>query len=372
MKLFSENIHLATASPQTQLFYFIKKQEAENVEKILHRFPEATRIHDISTYSLSALHYAAKKGSGSIVAHLIRAGSDVNCKDSQLRTPLHYAAQKGHFNVVKLLFKLKAQANSADCGGNTPLHYAVESFSIRIAHYYQKFSLATFNTKNNKGITPLRAAFWKNNTTLFQVINESCYREWKLRKAIREQILPDVLKQLAKGADVDKQIGFVNAIQEAQHSHIRLGAAGIPNFLEILNLVISHSKKKTMKDLAVVKDVVKASIIDYIFYDNLTKLRKKCNEGVCFDHHYNNIIPLHFAVSRGNPKTVKLLIELGNANVNFTDENHKTPLHHAVNLDLSNEKNCKIVKLLLTNGADIDLKDRFGESPLSKSRGRRQ
>jgi len=57
-------------------------------------------------------------------------------------------------------------------------------------------------------------------------------------------------------------------------------------------------------------------------------------------------------------KTIELLIEAG-ANVNVQDDFGGTPLYLAIV-----RENLELVKILVENGADVNLKDSKGRSPL--------
>lgn len=74
---------------------------------------------------------------------------------------------------------------------------------------------------------------------------------------------------------------------------------------------------------------------------------------------------IHAAVIKGDAQAVKFWIEKGinvNANINPYDV---TPLHTAIN-----EKNIEMVDVLMANGADITLRNRFGQTALELARSK--
>lgn len=64
------------------------------------------------------------------------------------------------------------------------------------------------------------------------------------------------------------------------------------------------------------------------------------------------------AVRNDNTRQIKLLIENG-ADVNMKVENGWTPLHYA-----SSSGGFYSIKLLIENGADVNMKDKIGRTPL--------
>lgn len=72
--------------------------------------------------------------------------------------------------------------------------------------------------------------------------------------------------------------------------------------------------------------------------------------------------PLHLAVRHGNLKMVELLLDAG-ANINETDKDEKTVLHHAVLAPISEED--ALMELLLNRGANIKVISKQGETALS-------
>uniref|UniRef100_A0A3Q3XBG9 Uncharacterized protein n=1 Tax=Mola mola TaxID=94237 RepID=A0A3Q3XBG9_MOLML len=76
----------------------------------------------LANKKVTALHWAAKHGSGDMAALVANAGADVNNKSGY--TPLHIAALHGHQHIVDLLIgTYGAKANLRDYSGHLACHY---------------------------------------------------------------------------------------------------------------------------------------------------------------------------------------------------------------------------------------------------------
>ena len=82
-------------------------------------------------------------------------------------------------------------------------------------------------------------------------------------------------------------------------------------------------------------------------------------QGADVNAPYKNRSLLHEAVSYDHKEIVELLIDKG-AELNIKDDDGVTPLHEAV--DSISQKD--IIELLITNGADINAKTNLGSTPL--------
>ncbi|CAG9975205.1 unnamed protein product [Clonostachys byssicola] len=76
------------------------------------------------TQGLTALHYACRSGSATLVEGLLKEGADVNARSGTQMTPLHMACQFGHVAIIRYLLQHdNLNINSVSSFG-TPLAYA--------------------------------------------------------------------------------------------------------------------------------------------------------------------------------------------------------------------------------------------------------
>lgn len=71
--------------------------------------------------------------------------------------------------------------------------------------------------------------------------------------------------------------------------------------------------------------------------------------------------PLHLAAAKGKVSEVERLLELG-ANPNAQDDNGWSPLHFS-----AQAVSPEVARVLLLSGADLELKDSFGNTPLFRA-----
>ena len=90
---------------------------------------------------ITSLHYAVLVWDIEFFKTLIVNKADVNAKSRNGNTPLHYAVLKKNIEFVKTLIDNKADVNAQDKYGNTPLHFATFwNRSEDIGYYYYCFS----------------------------------------------------------------------------------------------------------------------------------------------------------------------------------------------------------------------------------------
>lgn len=87
-----------------------------------------------------------------------------------------------------------------------------------------------------------------------------------------------------------------------------------------------------------------------------------CKHGAKFGST-SQTVNLITAASEGNVDEVKTLLEYGSLDLNQGDYDHRTALHLA-----ANEGHLEVVKLLCEAGADVNVKDRWGEEPMDDAK----
>ncbi|MCR5262151.1 MAG: ankyrin repeat domain-containing protein [Candidatus Gastranaerophilales bacterium] len=99
--------------------------------------------------------------------------------------------------------------------------------------------------------------------------------------------------------------------------------------------------------------------------DNVQVLDKFVRSGMGVNFRtdlYDGISLLHYAAASGLDNIVSYLIQSG-ADVNIQDSNGQTPLHKAVTQD-----NIVVLYSLLNAGANVDLEDNQGDSPIDTAK----
>jgi ankyrin repeat protein len=81
------------------------------------------------------LHQAARSGNLGEVQTLIARGANLNAGEGNYRTPLHEAAAGGHKEIVEVLVRCGARVDSADYASATPIMAAVEHDHRPVVEY---------------------------------------------------------------------------------------------------------------------------------------------------------------------------------------------------------------------------------------------
>ena len=130
--------------------------EKGNVEAVKQHLAAGTNVNAKSRNGKTPLLLAANRDHKEIVELLIAKGADVNVKDKVGWTPLHDAVGQGHKEIAELLIAKGADVNAKRSdGGWTPLHFVAtkEIAELLIA------AGADVNAKDDRGDTPLN---WAN------------------------------------------------------------------------------------------------------------------------------------------------------------------------------------------------------------------
>jgi len=94
------------------------------------------------------IHDAAGLGNIEALKQHLAAGTDVNAKSGNGKTPLHYAAWRGHKEIIELLIAAGADVNVKNDADETALDWAVAWDKPEIAALLRKHGAKTARLKN--------------------------------------------------------------------------------------------------------------------------------------------------------------------------------------------------------------------------------
>ncbi len=292
-------------------------------------------------------------------------------------TTLNYLSDNLLVDRVREIFLGFSQGiNSTDAKGNTQLHNAIqdnesEVIDILIANGAQ------VNAKNNNDNTPLHYAGKSQEITAL-LINKGADVNAKNNQGItplhnvRQAEVATIL--IAHGADINAQ---------DKKGKTPLHYLVINDSQSAAELLINEGANVNAKDNN------NQTPLDYVRSQEMAKLM--ISSGAKFGDSYvsansGKYSLLHEAVALGNKNLIELLIANG-ANVNVQDEDGNTPLHYGKdnqettqlliangadvnaknkegNTSLHQTKNPKVAQLLIANGADINAKNKWGFTPI--------
>ncbi|KAF0693986.1 Aste57867_15099 [Aphanomyces stellatus] len=135
-----------------------------------------TNVNDIDQYGLTALHWACDHASDNTAAlELLAAGADVNDIEQRLfkRRPIHFAALRGSVSMLKLLIEHGADVNACDGQGKTALHCAAHGgYQDVVTHLLDEQCDACVVTK--EGQTALHLAMLNGQSSVGDYLRQRC------------------------------------------------------------------------------------------------------------------------------------------------------------------------------------------------------
>ena len=344
-------------------------QNAEQMLKDLLKWwqksnPDFTKTAIDSGNKATLIHLASEKGYVPIVKELIAMGADVNSQDSNSTSSLHLASRGKHLEVMKLLLENGANPNAVDSKKSTPLHDTCEIEYIEGTELLLQKG-ANINMLDEEGYTPLYLALETGLVEICEVYFNHMPElvNQVLLKANQVENYPihiachhgevDVVKLLIrKGANPTVK-------NSTGDSPIRMAIRA--ENCEVVKLLLQRFPKliKETKGGCTLLHTAAGNKSDEIVRELL-----KHNMNINSQSSQIRLTPLHIACAGifGSKAIVKLLIE-NNANLNLKDINGCTPLHLAIKT-----KNLEIAEILLqSKKCNLKIKNRNGKTALDVS-----
>ncbi|MBN8828950.1 MAG: ankyrin repeat domain-containing protein [Sphingobacteriia bacterium] len=246
--------------------------------------------------------------------------------DYQLKIPLFTAIRKGNLKVIKLLLDKGADINIQDDSGNTALHIAVYENNPGI----MKFLLdrgANPYISNSDSAAPIHLAIDKNYQGK-EFIEILCKKNFNL--------------------NIQNNCGFTPFSYALYHD--KKGAMAVMVDYDI-NLNIQNVEGKTV--LHFCRDMP-ASVIDLLL---------DLGGDLTIKDKYGNT-PHHYIVNSYNFHAIDRFFE-NDSYINIQNDQGETPLNYFISN--SHPSNTNILSFLLQKGADVNMPDIDGETPLFRA-----
>ena len=302
----------------------------------------------------TALMWAAAEDHAEVVALLAKHGADLNARSKvpdfpKVKvdfatmvftalprggfTPLLLAARQGALNGVRALAEAGADLNATDPDGTTALNMAIINAHYDVAAVLVEKG-ADLNLGDDAGMTPLYAAIDMRHQE--QLINRP------LAKPSGRLLPLDLVKiLLERGADPNARLK--TPLLMRQHN------GGDPSLNEGATALMRAAK---------VSDVTTIELLLDKGADPNLRLRNQSTAlMVAASRPGRNIGPEQTTVA-----AMKILIDKG-ADPNLVNDNGETALHIAVS------RGDALVRFLAENGTRLDIKDKFGRTPLDVAMG---
>ncbi|KAL1509630.1 hypothetical protein ABEB36_004339 [Hypothenemus hampei] len=244
-------------------------------------------------------------------------------------TALHVAAYCGCTKSTKFLLSINGSSVNIINKYYSPLHCAalakrVETSRILLDHGARLNSLT-----NGPGYeTPLFLAVKENAiecVKLFMDKGALIFQEGKLADMSPLFLAAELGRTECLKMILDQNIVDCNKLRKSENGHYALHLAAEHGHSECIEILLDNGANP-----------------------NLTNLRAES--------------PMHLAIKAKSYASVLMLILKGQADLNLENYNRRTPLHEAVQLVA--DTRIDIVKALIENGANVNVQDQHGFTPL--------
>lgn len=339
----------------------------EDVKSILEKKPKL--INTKGRLNRTPLYWAALRSDKETVQFLVDKGAHINAKDNYGYTPLHNAATMGHEETTELLIDngadINAKANPISritVNGNK-----IISKRIRVRGEYKNSRDDPGNPQRGYSFcgTPLHNAAYNGNKGVINLLiangaevnGKNAFGAVPLHSAASQDQIETVELLIANGADVNVKNRFLSG-------YTPLALVACRDHNEVVKVLLANGA-----DVSTIDNYGRTPLYRAAgWYGNKEIAEMLIANGAKVNVRDNhNSTPLYWAAAATNKDIIEMLVANG-AKVNIRDDTFgRTPLHNAVmdSHELSPDSNrSQIAAILLAKGADVNAKDKEGDTPL--------
>uniref|UniRef100_A0A3Q2C6S8 Transient receptor potential cation channel, subfamily A, member 1b n=1 Tax=Cyprinodon variegatus TaxID=28743 RepID=A0A3Q2C6S8_CYPVA len=338
----------------------------------------------------------AKKGDLTLLENLVRKSPEVlGERDECGASPLHHAAAGGHVTLIQFITSVidSQELNSCDDRGNVPLHWAVEKNKAESCRALLDLG-ANPNILNNALFSPLHLAISLGHNNLCEYLCDLVSNLGDLGNT------PLILACSLNNCEALNMLIKHGALLCKQNKlgHFAMHAAAFAGAKKAMEVILKAGEENGHNAVSHINylDKSKSSPLHLaVRGGNFETIRLCIATGAKIDQQQNDrSTPLHLACTQGAIEVVKLMLSTVDQVedvINLTDGACQTPLHKATIFDHAeladylislvnkgsdqNSIDCKgntplllatscgawkTVALLLSKGANVNVKDKCG------------
>ncbi|HEX5942846.1 MAG TPA: ankyrin repeat domain-containing protein, partial [Anaerolineales bacterium] len=373
----------------------IQAAESGDTPTVLSLLDTGANVNATDERGRTAVMAATHTNQVETVRTLINAGADINIRDNRLNNPFLYASAEGLFEIVKLTIDARADPRLTNRFGGTALIPAAERGHIEIVQELLTRTDVDVNHINNLGWTALLEAIIlsdggerhqqivqllvdhganitipdKDGITPLEHARARGFGEIEQILLATEQTRGQQLIRAAEQGDigsVEQLLGLgANVEVQDENGRTALIAAAYENNLPIANLLIQAGADVNKQDNTQQSAYLIATSEGFL---ELLKVTLQAGADVYSKDSYNGT-GLIRAADRGH---VEIIQELLKTDIEIDHINNLgwTALLEAIILGDGGARHTEVVRLLVEAGADVNLADFNGITPLAHARQR--
>ena len=351
-----------------------------------------TKLLEITQYDIdyNVFYEACKRGCVDIIPILISYGYDINhlgLGDPDLENqPIHVAAERGHIELVKLLLDYNANIDARNSLQRGPIHIACNNKNRELAKmlvergaYMGKTLTRRYSQIVKIHILPIkknRKSSRPHNTNLVEISKPVIIAIKKKREIFdfltsggRVLEGPQCQRITTKKTQCKFQATYGNFCKRHRENGEIERSVILPNKDNfwatnalLSKCIIKEDTDTLLRLLEINQPVIDNDLLHKACYQGYSKVVP-----ILLDHGYDmyhvdeyGCRPLHNACVKDNVEIVEILLDR-NMDIDIrNDISQRTALHVACN-----NNSCKTIKLLISRGAGVNVKDKKYATPLS-------
>jgi len=352
--------------------FLIEKGVRPDLCEILYHFMKNDRKKSMSTVELlvssgvplmdkwgnGPLHFAAQADNIPAFNHFLSKGYDINTLSKQNRTPIFAAVEYKSWNIAKYLVDKGVKINIQDNSGKTVLMNTVQKKNYPFAKYLLDKGADSSLIDRSYGFTAWHYAYNGGDSDIINLFHTNDAQELRMRMHYR------ALRGISKGNPEGVMAylsggGGINDLYTHRGKNSFLLEAVENGQEDIAERLIAKGADVNAQNRSGVRPLHEAC-----FKGSIRMAGMLIGKGASVKVHSNNgSTPLHKACyQRENLELISLLLHHG-ADINAVDKYFQaTPLNYSCYMRSGG--NLAVVRLLVEKGANVNIPDKKGYTPL--------